>query len=205
ELTGSSGRDYQELDFGNGASLINPDDIETMTVLKGANASALYGSRAANGVIVITTKSGKGSKGIGVTVNTGITFESPLVLPKFQKVYGQGNNGLFSFNDGENGGINDGVDESWGPKMDGSLIAQHNSPTSNGFRGGDVSLVDDGALATDADLDARGTITPTPFVPGMDLKHFYETGITKNTNVSLTGANDKGDFRLSYTLLDQKG
>ncbi len=205
ELTGSSGREYQELDYGNGASLINPDDIETMTVLKGANASALYGSRAANGVIVITTKSGKGSKGIGVTVNTGITFESPLVLPKFQKVYGQGNNGLFSFNDGENGGVNDGVDESWGPKMDGSLIAQHNSPTSNGFRGGDVSLVDDGALATDADLDARGTITPTPFVPGMDLKHFYETGITKNTNVSLTGANDKGDFRLSYTLLDQKG
>ncbi|MBN8788643.1 MAG: SusC/RagA family TonB-linked outer membrane protein [Terrimonas sp.] len=205
ELTGSSGRSYQELDYGNGAAMINPDDIETMTVLKGANASALYGSRAANGVIVITTKSGKNSKGIGVTVNTGVTLESPLVLPKFQRVYGQGNNGQFSFQDGKGGGASDGVDESWGPKMDGSLIAQHNSPTSNGYRGGDISLVDDGVLGSAADFAARGTVTATPFVPGMDLRKFYETGVTNNTNVSLTGANDKGDFRLSYTLLDQKG
>lgn len=205
ELTGSSGRSYQELDYGNGASMINPDDIETITVLKGANASALYGSRAANGVIVITTKTGKNSKGIGVSVNTGVTIEDPLVLPEFQKVYGQGNNGLFSFNDGKSGGINDGVDESWGPKMDGSLIAQHNSPTSNGYRGGDISLVDDGVLGSEADLAARGDITPTAFLPGMDLRKFYETGVTTNTNVAITGANDKGDFRLSYTLLDQKG
>lgn len=205
ELTGSSGRSFQELDYGNGASMINPDDVETMTVLKGANASALYGSRAANGVIVITTKSGKNSKGIGVSVNTGVTLEDPLVLPDFQRVYGQGNNGLFSFSDGKSGGINDGVDESWGPKMDGSLIAQHSSPTTNGYRGGDISLIDDGILGSAADLAARGDITPTPFVPGMDLKKFYETGVTTNTNVAITGANDKGDFRLSYTLLDQKG
>ncbi len=205
ELSGSSGRDFQEVDYGNGASMVNPDDIETMTVLKGANASALYGSRAANGVIVITTKSGKGNKGMGVTVNTGITFENPLVLPNFQKQYGQGNNGEFSFFNGNGGGLRDGVDESWGPKMDGQLIAQHNSPTSNGYRGGDISLVDDGVLSSPADLAARGDITPTPFLPGMDLKNFYETGLTKNTNVSLTGANDKGDFRLSYTNLDQKG
>lgn len=205
ELTGSSGRSFQELDYGNGASMINPDDVETMTVLKGANASALYGSRAANGVIVITTKSGRNSKGIGVSVNTGVTIEDPLVLPDFQRVYGQGNNGLFSFSDGKSGGTNDGVDESWGPRMDGSLIAQHNSPTSNGYRGGDISLVDDGVLGSAADLAARGDITPTPFVPGMDLRKFYETGVTTNTNVAITGANDKGDFRLSYTLLDQKG
>ncbi|WP_201747744.1 SusC/RagA family TonB-linked outer membrane protein [Dyadobacter flavalbus] len=204
-LTGSSGRDFQELDYGNGASLINPDDVESMTVLKGANASALYGSRGANGVIVITTKSGKNSKGLGVSVNAGLTFENPLVLPDFQKVYGQGNNGEFSFVDGSGGGIRDGVDESWGPKMDGRLIAQHDSPTSNGYRGGDISLIDDGQLGSAADLAARGTITPTPFVPGNNLKEFYETGITNNTNVSVTGSNEKGDFRLSYTLLDQKG
>jgi TonB-linked SusC/RagA family outer membrane protein len=204
-LTGSSGRDFQELDYGNGASLINPDDVESMTVLKGANASALYGSRGANGVIVITTKSGKNSKGLGVSVNAGVTFENPLILPKFQHVYGQGNNGEFSFVDGSGGGIRDGVDESWGPKMDGRLIAQHNSPTSNGYRGGDISLIDDGMLGSPADLAARGTITPTPFVPGNNLKEFYETGITNNTNVSVTGSNEKGDFRLSYTLLDQKG
>lgn len=205
ELTGSSGRSFQELDYGNGASMINPDDVETMTVLKGANASALYGSRGANGVILITTKSGKNSKGIGVSVNTGVTLEDPLVLPDFQRVYGQGNNGLFSFSDGKAGGVNDGVDESWGPKMDGTLIPQHSSPTSNGYRGGDISLIDDGSLASEADLAARGDITPTPFLPGMDLKKFYETGVTTNTNVSLTGANANGDFRLSYTLLDQKG
>ena len=205
ELTGSNGRSYQELDYGNGASMINPDDVESMTVLKGANASALYGSRAANGVIVITTKSGKNSKGIGVSVNAGVTLENPLVLPDFQHVYGQGNNGRFSFADGKGGGISDGVDESWGPKMDGSLIAQHNSPTSNGFRAGDISLVADGLLGSAADLAARGSITPTSFVPGNNLKEFYETGVTKNTNVSVTGSNEKGDFRLSYTLLDQKG
>ena len=205
ELTGSSGNSYQEIDYGNGAAQINPDDVESMTVLKGANAAALYGSRAANGVIVITTKSGKNSKGLGVSVNAGLTFENPLVLPKFQRTYGQGNNGLFSFVDGNGGGVSDGVDESWGPKMDGSLIAQHNSPTSNGYRGGDISLIDDGGLGTPADIAARGTITPTPFVPGNNLKEFYETGITSNTNVSVTGANEKGDFRLSYTLLDQKG
>ncbi|CAG4997848.1 TonB-dependent receptor P26 [Dyadobacter sp. CECT 9275] len=205
ELTGSSGRSYQEIDYGNGASQINPDDVESMTILKGANAAALYGSRAANGVIVITTKSGKNSKGLGVSVNAGLTFENPLVLPEFQKVYGQGNNGVFSFVDGNGGGIADGVDESWGPKMDGTLIAQHNSPTSKGFRGGDISLVDDGSLGTATDMNARGTITPTPFRPGNNLKEFYETGITNNTNVSVTGSNEKGDFRLSYTLLDQKG
>ncbi|MBX3239594.1 MAG: SusC/RagA family TonB-linked outer membrane protein [Chitinophagaceae bacterium] len=205
ELPGSSGRSFQEIDYGNGASMVNPDDIESMTVLKGANASALYGSRAANGVIVITTKSGKGSRGIGVSVNAGITFEDPLVVPNLQKVYGQGNNGEFSFVNGNGGGLRDGVDESWGPKMDGQLIAQHSSPTANGYRGGDISLVDDGVLGSPADMAARGAITPTAFLPGMDLRKFYETGITKNTNVSLTGANEKGDFRLSYTNLDQKG
>ncbi len=205
ELPGSSGRSFQEIDYGNGASMINPDDVESMTVLKGANASALYGSRAANGVILITTKSGKGSRGIGVSVNAGITFEDPLIVPELQKVYGQGNNGEFSFVNGNGGGLRDGVDESWGPKMDGQLIPQHSSPTSNGYRGGDISLVDDGTLGSPADMTARGTITATPFLPGMDLRKFYQTGLTKNTNVSLTGANDKGDFRLSYTNLDQTG
>lgn len=205
DLTGSTGRSYQEIDYGNGSAMINPDDIETITVLKGANATALYGSRAANGAIVITTKSGKNSQGIGVSVNTGFTLEKPLILPKLQKVYGQGNNGLFSFYDGKAGGVNDGVDESWGPKMDGSMIAQLNSPTSNGYRGGDISLVDDGLLGSAADMAARGTITPIPFIPGNDLHKFYETGITNNTNIALTAGNEKGDFRLSYTLLDQKG
>jgi TonB-dependent SusC/RagA subfamily outer membrane receptor len=76
-FVGSSGRSNQDADYGNGAGLVNPDDIESITVLKGANASALYGSRAANGVVVITTKSGKGTKGLGVSFNSNRHFRNP--------------------------------------------------------------------------------------------------------------------------------
>jgi TonB-dependent SusC/RagA subfamily outer membrane receptor len=72
-------------DFGNGASEINPADIESVNVLKGPAAAALYGARASNGVIIITTKSGKGQRGLGISVNTGITFEDVLRLPRFQR------------------------------------------------------------------------------------------------------------------------
>ncbi len=89
--TGTSyNSDDSPVDFGNGASEINPEDIESVTVLKGPAATALYGSRAANGAIVITTKSGKKSKGIGVTLNSSVTFERAGYFPEFQKVYGPG-------------------------------------------------------------------------------------------------------------------
>ena len=76
------------VDFGDGASDINPDDIESITVLKGAAATALYGSRAGNGAIIITTKSGSDKKGIGVTVNSSFTAEQPGYFPEFQTLYG---------------------------------------------------------------------------------------------------------------------
>jgi len=205
ENYGSSGSNYQEVDYGNGASLINPDDVESVNVLKGANAAALYGSRAANGVILITTKTGKKSKGVGVSVNSGITLESPLVLPDFQKKYGQGNDGEFSFVDGLGSGVRDGVDESWGPAFNGQLIPQFDSPTSNGYRGGDIYLINDGTLGSAANLAARGTITPTPWENRFNLNDFYETGVTTNNNIAVTGANDNGNFRVSYTNLYQKG
>ena len=205
ENYGSSGNNYQEVDYGNGASLINPDDVESVNVLKGANAAALYGSRAANGVILVTTKSGKRSKGVGLSVNSGFTLESPLVLPDFQKKYGQGNDGEFSFVDGLGSGVRDGVDESWGPAFNGQLIPQFDSPTSKGFRGGDIYLINDGTLGSAANLAARGAITATPWTNQFDLNDFYETGVTVNNNVAVTGANDKGNFRVSYTNLYQKG
>ena len=205
ETYGSSGESFQEVDYGNGASLINPDDIATINVLKGANAAALYGSRAANGVILITTKTGKRGKGVGISVNSGVTFESPLVLPKFQKQYGQGNEGLFSFTDGLNNGLNDGVDESWGPAFNGQLIPQFDSPTSNGYRGGDIYLLNDGTPGSAANLAARGTINATPWLNRFNLNDFYETGVTTNNNIAVSAANDKGDFRFSYTNLYQKG
>ena len=133
--------------------------------------------------MLVTTKSGKGSKGIGVSFNTNTTFESPLKLPSWQNEYGQGAKGLFSFVDGTGKGVNDGVDESWGPKLDGRLIPQFNSP-----------------------IAADGTRTPTPWVAHPDnVNQFFETGRTLTNNVSITGGNENGDFRLSYTDLNQKG
>jgi TonB-linked SusC/RagA family outer membrane protein len=173
-----SGRNsgFGGLDFGNAASDINPNDIESISVLKGANAAALYGARAANGAVVITTKSGRGSKGLGVNFTQNVTFETPLKLPEFQDVYGQGSGGLFAYKDGKGGGINDNVNRSWGPKMDGRLITQW---WSNGV--------------------------PAPWVPAPDnVRDFFDTGRTSTTNLAVTGASDRADVRLAATELDVK-
>ncbi len=100
------------IDYGNGAGEINPDDIETISVLKGPNAAALYGSRASNGVILITTKKGKST--FSVSVNSTSTFETVTKLPDFQNMYGQGRGGVYNIGDGG---------RSWGPKMDGQLVS----------------------------------------------------------------------------------
>ncbi|TKG95479.1 SusC/RagA family TonB-linked outer membrane protein [Puteibacter caeruleilacunae] len=112
-------------DRGQGISDINPEDIASVTVLKGANASALYGSRAANGVIVITTKTKTKDKGIGLTLKTGFSLKQAYVWPELQNVYGQGK----VFNSWTGVG-DDGIpmiggstnDESWGPKMEGQDV-----------------------------------------------------------------------------------
>lgn len=200
-ITGASGRGNMEVDFGNGAGFINPDDIESMSVLKGPAASALYGSRAANGVILIKTKSGKKQKGIGIEVSSNITAETALKLPEYQTVYGQGNGsgGAFAFVNGGGSGLADGTDEGWGPAFNGQSYPQFNSPrTLNGqlinYTGGDLNA------------PAGSIITATPWVADKDnLKNFLETGTTFTNNVAMTGGNKDGDFRLSYTNLDQKG
>jgi TonB-linked SusC/RagA family outer membrane protein len=90
---GSGTGEYSRTDYGTGISDINPDDIESMSVLKGPNAAALYGSRAANGVIMITTKKGRAGKGLGVSYSANFTWENPLLLPDYQNEYGQGSEG----------------------------------------------------------------------------------------------------------------
>lgn len=107
DVWGNSGAD-----MGNGLSDINPEDIESMTVLKGASAAALYGSRAGNGVILITTKSGRRNEGIGITVNAGITAETIFLKPELQNEFGQGSVGIYD-NQSRN---------SWGPKADGQIV-----------------------------------------------------------------------------------
>ncbi|GGC00236.1 SusC/RagA family TonB-linked outer membrane protein [Dyadobacter sediminis] len=94
-VQGQVGSDFGGTNGSDGAANINPDDIESMNVLKGAAASALYGSRAANGVIMITTKRGSAGR-VTANINSGVVIETPFVLPKFQNTYGQGNGGTAS-------------------------------------------------------------------------------------------------------------
>lgn len=183
---------FQAVDFGNGAMEVNPDDIQSVSVLKGPSAAALYGTRASNGVVLITTKNGNGTKGLGVSFNSTTYAERPFTLPKFQNRYGQGNSGEFEYVDGLGGGVNDNISYSYGPELDqGTLIAQYDSPvqTADGtVRGGDVTV------------HGGAPITPTPFNSHPDnLKNFYETGITTMNNLAISNGGDMGSFRLSYT------
>ncbi|AYL99064.1 SusC/RagA family TonB-linked outer membrane protein [Mucilaginibacter celer] len=164
-------------DFANALSDLNSEDIESVSVLKGPNAAALYGSRAAAGVVLIRTKTGKGAKGLGVTVNSNTSFANVNILPDYQNQYGQGSNGKFSYVDGKGGGVNDGVDESWGPALDGSLIPQFNS---------------------------NGQAVPFVAHPN-NVRDFFKTGVTLNNGVAIASSTEKSDFRVSYNNLHQTG
>lgn len=111
DIWGNSG-----MDMGNGLSDINPEDIESLTVLKGASAAALYGSRAGNGVILITTKSGEEQKGLGITVSSAISSENILILPKLQNSFAQGYDNLYDPKTTRN----------WGPKIEGQTVTNWN-------------------------------------------------------------------------------
>lgn len=194
-FTNDAAAGFQEVDFGNGAMSINPADVASVSVLKGPSAAALYGTRASNGVIIITTKDGSEAKGLGISFNSTLYFEKPFQLPQFQNRYGQGNSGQFEYVDGLGGGVNDNISYSYGPELDaGLLIPQFDSPVTlpdgSQVRGGDVAV--HGGLP----------ITPTPFVSNPDnLQNFYETGITTINNLALSGRYDRGHYRLSVTDL----
>jgi TonB-linked SusC/RagA family outer membrane protein len=190
QVTGRGGYDY-----GNAAADINPDDIENINVLKGAAATALYGSRAANGVIMITTK--KAKKGLGLTVNSGITVNSMdrKTFPEYQKQYGAGysdpyqKDGFLYF-DVNGDGVKDYVaptkeDASYGVKFDPNLMVYQ----------------------WDA-FDAAGPYyhKARPWVAAEnDPSTFYETRLSNNESVMLDGASDKGSFKLGYTRNEEKG
>ncbi|SKB71171.1 TonB-linked outer membrane protein, SusC/RagA family [Salegentibacter holothuriorum] len=113
-FTGAANNDYwnPSPDMGNGLGDLNPENIESMSVLKGASAAALYGSRAGNGVILITTKTGKKQEGLGVSYSTNIGFQSIFSSPELQDSYGQGSNGQYDNQSGS----------SWGPKIEGQTV-----------------------------------------------------------------------------------
>ena len=194
-FTNEAAAGFQEVDFGNGAMEVNADDIASVSVLKGPGAAALYGTRASNGVIIITTKDGSSQKGLGVSFNSSTFIETAFRLPDFQNQFGQGNSGQFEFVDGLGGGTNDNITYSWGPALDqGILIPQFDSPVAlaNGqiVRGGDVAV------------HGGAPISSTPFSSQPDnLKNFYRTGYTTTNNLAISSGFDQGSFRLSFTDL----
>lgn len=167
--------DRNNVDYGNAISDINPDDIESVSVLKGPSAAALYGSRAGNGVILITTKSGKKGKGLGVAFSTSNVFETPYRFLDFHYKYANGNR-------------NARLDENsayWaGPELDkGITAAQWNSPL---------------------DADGKKIPTELRSYPD-NMKNFLETGITSTHNLAISGSSDKATYRLSYNLMKNNG
>ncbi len=190
QTTGRGGYDY-----GNAAADINPDDIESMTVLKGAAATALYGSRASNGVIMIQTK--KAKKGLGLTINSGLTVGTidKSTFTSYQNGYGAGysdpyqKDGFLYF-DVNGDGKDDLVvptpeDASYGVKFNPSLMVYH----------------------WDA-FDPAGPnyLKAKPWVAATNTPDtFYETAISNNTAINLDGASDKGTFKLGYTRNDERG
>ena len=174
----SSGRDFK-----NAIADLNPEDIKTLTVLKGPNAAALYGARAAHGAIVITTKGGdKRQKGIGITLHSSTQVSFVATLPEFQNLFGQGAGGRFSYVDGKGAGVNDGVDESWGPRLEiGLLIPQFDSP-----------------------LDADGNRVATPWVSHPNnVRDYFRMGISTNSGISVARGDDKYQFRVGYNYEKQ--
>lgn len=164
-------------DYGNAAMDLTPENIQSINVLKGANAAALYGSRAANGAIVITTRDGPVAEGVRFSLNSSATFERPWILPDFQDEYGLGYNGEYSYVDGRGGGINDGIDMSWGPPLDGRLIPQWWSNAE-----------------------------PVPWVPSPDnVRNFFETGWSFSNNIAIAGRNASTNYRVSLTNVQQDG
>lgn len=151
---------------------INPDDIESITVLKGPNAAALYGSRANNGAIVVNSKSGKNTgRGFSIDLNTTYMLDNPILLTNYQNVYGQGNGGAYS----------PSSESSWGPEMDGQMVA-HWSPDPNR-------------------PEQEYAYSPQPD----NVRDFFQTGHNFATSLGINAGNEKNQTYFSYTYTDAAG
>jgi TonB-linked SusC/RagA family outer membrane protein len=193
-------------DLGNAASDINPEDIESVSVLKGAAASALYGSRAANGVILITTKKGNKGKGIGVTIDAGVTVGSPdrSTLPTYQTQYGEGfgsqgynpaypsQSGFFYYEPIFNSGgqpvqvVQTDVDAATGPAYDPSLKVYN----WDAFEPSDPNF---------------GKATAWQPAAHHNPTDFFNTPVTVSTSVFADQADDKSSFKIGFTRSEDHG
>ena len=179
-------------DYGNLIQDLNPDDIESISVLKGAAASALYGSRASNGVIMITTKKAQKQQGLGIEFSSTLGIERVSKLPKLQKEYG-GGYGYMALDEYDDFGeveINGqtylvpdyGMDESWGPKLDGRQV---------------LSWYD--LAKWEANGRVGNPTTSAWSAPNKDYDEFFETGISYTNNIAISQVYDNSAFRISYT------
>ncbi|HEY9260531.1 SusC/RagA family TonB-linked outer membrane protein [Chitinophaga sp.] len=174
---GFSGRGSGGTTKGSLLNYINPDDIESLTVLKGANAAALYGSQALNGVIVITTKKGRsGKKGLGVEVYSDYTYNQRAFLPKYQNEYGSGTTPYFTAFAGDGTPLYTGTSTfNFGPKLDGRTVQWWDGQKR-------------------------------PWVAQPDnFKNMFQDGFTNSNRASINGSTDKGFFRFSYTNFNYGG
>ncbi len=175
------------VDYGNAISDLNPENIESISILKGPSAAALYGSRAGNGVVLITTKSGANAKKMTVNVNSSVVFDQPY---KFLKMHSKFATGILPFTPDNNpypGGvlmIDEGSAGGVGPELDkGYKAIQWNSPR-----------------------DANGNLVPTELVSHPDnVRNFVQTGITTNNGVSVSNSNDFMNYRVSYSNMTNRG
>lgn len=186
-IDNSGGGNSASLDGANRAIDLNPNDIESMTVLKGPAATALYGIRAANGAVIITTKKGaKGAAKTRITFQSSVGFDRVNKLPEVQMRYAGGNNGNFStFNSRQNSA---GDSRAWGPLFD-SL--RYNGSPSRWDTRGDIIRSDDPNLEAVRPYD--------------NLNNFFTTGLTFNNYLSFAGGDQKNSFFLSLGNLRQTG
>ncbi len=172
-------------DYGNLIQDINPDDVESISVLKGPNASALYGSRATNGVVMITTKKGAKNEGYGVSFNTAVGFEVINKLPKLQTLYGGGGKSKFSdvTINGQHYLYPDYLtDESWGPKYENQNILSW----------ADLARWEMGGKKGNPATSVWRT-------PDNDVRSFFKTGVSFTNNIAVSQATDRSSVRFSYT------
>lgn len=190
---------------------INPDDIETITVLKGPNAASLYGFQGKNGAIIITTKKGSKSKGLHVDFNSSTQINKGFIaLPKYQDLYGPGDNGKYAFGGGGSGpanyrgsgaigvGVNDYDYDVWGPQFKGQLLPQYDGK------------YDPSQTYTTTFADGStyiGHVQPTPWLArGKDnLRKFIQAGLLSTNSISLSSSTEKTDVRFSFGNTYQKG
>jgi len=172
---------------------VNADDVESVTVLKGANASALYGSIGQNGAIMITTKRGKGNN-LSIDVNSSTQIQPSFIrIPEVQSEYGAGYKGKYTYVDGSGGG-QEGSGWIWGPKLD-----QPDPTTPSGFF--------ETAQFNSPRDPITGKLVPLPFLSRgkNNVEDFFQTGVISSNNISITQSSEKGSFRASASHIYQKG